>query len=47
MMKRDKKLDKQYLRLLKDARRLNVGEEELIDKEIKKYEEKPTLENSR
>ena len=37
-MKRDKNLDKQYLKLLKQARKLNVGDKKLKDKEIHKYE---------
>jgi len=39
-MKRDKRLDKQYLELLKQAKKLNVGDKEFIDKEINKYEKK-------
>lgn len=37
--KRDKKLDKQYLKLLKEARKLGVGEKELLEKKIKKHKE--------
>lgn len=36
-MKRDKRLDKKYVNLLLEAKRLKVGEQELIDKELKKY----------
>ena len=39
-MKRDKNLDKQYLELLKEAKKLKVGEKEILGKEIKKYKDK-------
>lgn len=36
-IKRDKSLDKQYVRLLKESARLKVGEPALIKKELSKY----------
>jgi len=38
-IKRDKSLDSQYVKLLKEAKRLGVGEEKLLDREIAKYEQ--------
>lgn len=35
-MRRDKRLDKQYLKLLKEAKKLRVGEQEFIEKEMKR-----------